>query len=311
MHADHNNVKILVTLGGECFEAEFEDKGDAGGRDGVLYYFKVRDLLKDRGVRNVSMFRSGTDRVFVEDYDVRVEIVRWNVLRRAFDSGSFSFESAVTPDRYHELRLKAGDFQPRKKSSDEIIRRFIKFGAYCIGFKWGSNQYVDFNCPEDLDYLGIRPEDIARNVRLLTEEDYLRPSFTTLASPFRVSPTAKLIREFENEDAASPSLSGATVTQHFHIHGHNPRVNMNSTDNSVNVTSVSRDEVFVQLREAARSVASDIDRDSILERVERLEKAQGSSGFVAAYQNFIASAADHMTIFAPFIPALTAMLSGH
>jgi len=86
-------MKILVTLGGECFGAEYIDVGNADGRDGVLYYFKLQDLVKDRGLRNVSMYRSGTDRVFIENYTSRVETVRLNVLRRTFDSGTFSFET--------------------------------------------------------------------------------------------------------------------------------------------------------------------------------------------------------------------------
>src|SRR5229473_1869618 len=166
-------MKILVTLGGECFEAHYLHAGNADGRDGIIYCFKLKDLVKDRGVRYVSMFRSGTDRVFVESYDELVETVRLNVLRRAFDSGAFSFETPIVPDRYHELRLKATDFQPQKKANDETIRHFIKFGAYYLGFKHspiGPNPFVDFDCQEDLEYLGANPQDIGRNVRLLTEE---------------------------------------------------------------------------------------------------------------------------------------------
>jgi predicted nucleotide-binding protein len=208
-------MKILVTLGGECFRAEYIHVGHADGRDGVLYYFKLHDLIKDRGLRNVSLFRSGTDRVFIEDYDTRVETVRLNVLRRAFDSGDFSFETAVVPGQYHELHLRATDFQPPKKANDDTIRRFIKFGAYCLGFKYssnGPNLFVDFDCVEDLDYLGAKSEDIGRNVRLLIEEGYLRYSAATLANPLRVSPTAKLIREVESEDDKKSSpLTGATL----------------------------------------------------------------------------------------------------
>src|SRR5580700_9194951 len=145
-------MKILVTLGRECFDAEYEGVGNADGRDGVLYYFKLRDLLEDRGKRSVSMFRSGTDKVSIEDYDARIEIVRLNVLRRAFDSGIFSFGTPVTPNRYHELRLRATDFQPQQKASDEAIRRFVKFGAYFLGFKHtphnAPNLYVDFDSAE-------------------------------------------------------------------------------------------------------------------------------------------------------------------
>jgi hypothetical protein len=202
-------MNILVTLGGECFDAEYEGVGNADGRDGVLYYFKLRDLLEDRGKRSVSMFRSGTDKVSIEDYEARIETVRLNVLRRSFDSGIFSFETPVTPDRYHELRLRATDFQPQQKANDEAIRRFVKLGAYFLGFKHAphnaQNLYVDFDCAEDLEYLGAKSQDLGRNVRLLAEEGYLRASAATLSNPLRFLPTAKLIREVEGtKDAARP-----------------------------------------------------------------------------------------------------------
>jgi hypothetical protein len=306
---------ILVTIGGECFEAEFQASGPADGRDGFLDYFRLNDLVKDRGVRSVVLFQSGTDRATIKDYDARVETVRLNVLRRAFDSGTFSFETTIPRHHYHELPLRAADFQPQKKASDETIRRFIKLGAYYLGFKYhpqaGPNLYVDFDCPVELDYLGVKSDDLGRNVWLLTEQGYLRSSAATLANPLRVSPTEKLITDIENGDDPKSSLSlGATVTNIYHLYGANPRVNNQSTDNSVNITTVSGDQLFAQLREAAHSITNEPERHNILTRLEELEKAQGSDGFVAAYQSFIASAAQYMTILGPFIPALTQMLSG-
>lgn len=189
-------MKMLVTVGGECFGAEYIDVGRADGRDGVLYYFKLRDLVKDRGLRNVSMFLSGTDRVFIEDYDVRVETVRLNVLRRAFDSGTFSFETSVVPDRYHELRLTATDFQPQKPVSDEAIRRFLKLGGYWLGYKHRpnvANPYLDFDCAEDLDYLGVKADAIARNLWLLCDQGYFRRAAVVSApGTLGVVPTSKL-----------------------------------------------------------------------------------------------------------------------
>jgi hypothetical protein len=99
------------------------------------------------------------------------------------------------------------------------------------------------------------------------------------------------------------------VTQHIHLHGHNPRVNMNSTDNSVNITSVSSDQLFVQLREAARSIGDESERTKIVAAINEMESAKQSSGFLHSYQNFMASAANHVTVFAPFISALAQMLS--
>jgi hypothetical protein len=304
-------MKILVTVGGECFEAAYIDKGPADGRDGVLYYFKLTDLVKDRGLRNVSLFRSGTDRVFIEDYDARVETVRLNVLRRAFDSGTFSFETPVVPDRYHELRLRADDFKPQKLVSDEVVRRFLKLGGYWLGFKYLShepNAYIDFDCAEDLDYLGATIQILARNLRLLSDQGYFKASIVSFPVSLKVRPTAKLIEEIEGSSKA-PRIVGGNVTQNIHLHGHNPRINVNSTDNSVNIASVSSDQLFMQLRETARSIGTESERAEILSKLDRLQETQGSSGFLQAYQNFIASVANYMTIFGPFIPALTQMIS--
>jgi hypothetical protein len=71
---------------------------------------------------------------------------------------------------------------------------------------------------------------------------------------------------------------------------------MNSTDNSVNISSVSGDRFFVRLRETAGCIDNKADREKILDQVERLEKAQGSPGFADAYQRFVAAAAQYMTM---------------
>ena len=313
--ASHTNGKTLVTLSGECFQAEYLGTGDSGGRDGVLYLFKLKDLLKDRGERCVSLFGTGTDRAAIANYDARVEIVRLNALRRAFDSGVFTFETPVDPDRYHELRLNGADFQLQDKADDETIRRFVKFGAYCLGFRYRPNNhpnlFVDFDCPEDLDYLGVRSEDIGRSVWLLTQKGYLRSSAATYANPLRCAPTSQLIDEIEQGPVDSAQMIGGSLTQNIYFHGHNARLNVNSADSSINVASVSNDQVFVRMHEAAKSITDEAEREKILSCITELEKAKGPSGFLSAYQTFVAVIADHMTVFAPFMPVLAQMLSGH
>ena len=39
-----------------------------------------------------------------------------------------------------------------------------------------------------------------------------------------------------------------------------------------------------------------------------MERARDSGGFANAYKEFITVAADHMTVLAPLVPALAAML---
>jgi hypothetical protein len=99
------------------------------------------------------------------------------------------------------------------------------------------------------------------------------------------------------------------LVRDIHLHGDNPRVNLNSTDNSTNVASVSCDLLFIQMKEKASSIADETERKAILTRLDELEGTQGSGGFLQAYQNFIASAANHVTLFGPLLPALTQLLS--
>jgi hypothetical protein len=95
----------------------------------------------------------------------------------------------------------------------------------------------------------------------------------------------------------------------YHVEGDNSRVNVNSNDNSVNVVTKKRDEIFTELRQQVESgVQEGNERTAILEKLTALEQAQGSRSFAERYSDFIAVAANHMAVIGPFIPALTEML---
>jgi hypothetical protein len=47
----------------------------------------------------------------------------------------------------------------------------------------------------------------------------------------------------------------------------------------------------------------------MLDRLDALKAAEGKPTFGERYREFVASAADHMTLLAPFLPALTALLA--
>lgn len=95
----------------------------------------------------------------------------------------------------------------------------------------------------------------------------------------------------------------------YNVSGSGARVNINSTDSSVNIVNTEVSKVFTQLREAVSQIPDPIARSEIERSVAEMEQAQGSSSFLQKYQAFIASAANHMTIFAPVIPALTGLLT--
>ena len=99
------------------------------------------------------------------------------------------------------------------------------------------------------------------------------------------------------------------LAENIHFHGDNARLNVNSTDNSTNIASIANEQLFIRMQETARSISDETERTEIVARLHELEKARGSGGFLQAYQNFMASAANHMTVFAPFLPILAQMLS--
>ncbi len=66
------------------------------------------------------------------------------------------------------------------------------------------------------------------------------------------------------------------LAQNVHFHGGNFRLNASSTDNSTNVVSVSSEQLFVHLREKARLITDDTERNDIVTRLDELQKAQGS-----------------------------------
>jgi hypothetical protein len=101
----------------------------------------------------------------------------------------------------------------------------------------------------------------------------------------------------------------AQVTNVYHVYGHNPRWNVNSSDNSANTVTVSSDQVFANLRQELESRVSDgEERADILEKLTALEQSQNSPSFGKRYTEFVAAAANHMILLSPFIPALTELL---
>jgi hypothetical protein len=111
-------------------------------------------------------------------------------------------------------------------------------------------------------------------------------------------------RRFMNKKSEQASVNV------YHVYGHQPRWNTNSTDNSVNIVNVSTEQVFANLRQQiTERVPAGEEQADILERLSALEQEQGRPSFGKRYSDFIASAANHMTLIAPFIPALTEILS--
>ncbi|MEM7667220.1 MAG: hypothetical protein AAF250_15305 [Pseudomonadota bacterium] len=102
-----------------------------------------------------------------------------------------------------------------------------------------------------------------------------------------------------------PANSGG---HYISVSGPNSRVNINSTDNSNNANT--SNQVFADMRIAVNEGVSDeVQRQAILAAIDEAEEAKGTAGFTSAYQKLMGSAANHMTVIAPFLPGLSQMLS--
>lgn len=69
--------------------------------------------------------------------------------------------------------------------------------------------------------------------------------------------------------------------------------------------------VFQELTAAIRNeIRDEIERDALLEAASQMSKAKDKSNYLARYERFLAVAANHMTVVAPFLPALASMAAG-
>ena len=78
---------------------QFQRKQVPADRDGVLSLFHLNDCRNRKGMGLVSLFRSVPAKLGIQNYESRIENVRLNALRRAFDSGALSFEAEARMGR--------------------------------------------------------------------------------------------------------------------------------------------------------------------------------------------------------------------
>lgn len=85
------------------------------------------------------------------------------------------------------------------------------------------------------------------------------------------------------------------------------KVNIHSTDSSTTYQINAND---LAIMETIRTLARGLDNErEVLLAVDQMQSNVGKKGFAEKYNAFIQCVANHMTIFAPFIPALSALLT--
>ncbi len=99
---------------------------------------------------------------------------------------------------------------------------------------------------------------------------------------------------------------GKNVVNNYNI-GTAEKININSTDNSVTYNVSSEDRA---LMETLKMVAKELEnKDAIIQSIEEMKSSIGKKSFAEKYNAFIQNVANHMTIFASYIPALTQILT--
>ncbi|MBD8137120.1 hypothetical protein IFR10_16485 [Bacillus sp. CFBP 13597] len=95
------------------------------------------------------------------------------------------------------------------------------------------------------------------------------------------------------------------------ITGDNNRTNIHSTDNSTNTSiKVAEFKIFNQLKEAIKELdIPSAEKEKLISEVNGLEESVGKPSFIQRYQQFVATAADHLALFGPLLPELSKLLT--
>ena len=110
--------------------------------------------------------------------------------------------------------------------------------------------------------------------------------------------------------AGTNSRSQEPTTHIYNLTGPNTRINIQSPDSSINVSSITKEEVFAGITSAVNErVDDESQRTEIIQKLNELKSAPNKVTFGERYRAFLASAADHMTILAPFLPPLLELLA--
>lgn len=110
------------------------------------------------------------------------------------------------------------------------------------------------------------------------------------------------------ETAIRDERAASTVNT-YNLHGANSRVNISSSDYSVNTVNSSTTDLFADMRQVILTkIEAEQERAPIIEAINEMEQNVGQPGFIQKYQNFMQSAANHVTTLAPFLPLLSKLL---
>ena len=173
----------------------------------------------------------------------------------------------------------------------------LKFENIRAGVNSGSILIADISLPIEAG------DEIKRALPSGLEETFVitEPGFQQAVLDF----DAHYQIQYSKKGTDKPSTASSVT---YNLSGQ-ARVNINSVDQSTNIGSATAGATFDEVRDILRKAISDAaERRPLLKKVNQLEQAYGTGDFIDTYKEFVALAANHMSILAPVIPALTALL---
>jgi hypothetical protein len=117
-------------------------------------------------------------------------------------------------------------------------------------------------------------------------------------------------QHFQTKVHRSDQPAGQPQTIINNIVGDHAKVNINSTDNSTTYITSNSETLFTEMLKALAQIETKSERENIAATIAAMSAAseRQDGTFLSKYQDFIAAAANHMTILAPFLPALSSLL---
>lgn len=142
-------------------------------------------------------------------------------------------------------------------------------------------------------------------MRDLKEDGYLH-TFWASNVPYLIEFNEKAYN-FEEQNAPTVGNGGSIVYNNYNIT--NGNANINSVDNSVRMINITNNEteLFDKMLDVASNIATD-NKNDIISAIKDMQMDYGKPSLKEKYYKFIEVAANHMSLFAPFIPALTEMI---
>lgn len=172
-------------------------------------------------------------------------------------------------------------------------------------------QLLDKDNP--VEYMGYLFEglDVKTDSRLrammrdLKEEGYIS-TFWASDVPYIIEFNEKAYNFDENN---TPTMGNGSSVIYNTYNITNGNANVHSVDNSVRTINITNNgtELFDKMLDVASNIATD-NKNDIISAIKDMQMDCGKPSLKEKYYKFIEVAANHMSLFAPFIPALTEMM---